>query len=100
MEKPFEFLTGARADFDESFNWYAARSAGAAIGFAAAVDEALEKIAADPGRFAATRGRCRYCPLVRYPFRVVFREGPDRLVVVAISHAKRRPYYWRDRLQP
>jgi len=43
MERPFEFLMGARADFDESFNWYAARSSGAAIGFAAAVDQALEK---------------------------------------------------------
>ncbi len=27
----------------------------------------------------------------RYPFRIVFRDEPDRLIVIAIAHAKRRP---------
>lgn len=98
MAKPLEFLDGARVDFDESFNWYAARSAGAAIGFAAAVDEAIEKIEANPARFPPTRSGCRYCPLARYPFRVVFLDQVHRLVVVAIAHAKRRPRYWRGRV--
>lgn len=97
MGKPIEYLDGARADFDESFDWYAKRSVGAAIGFAAAVDEAIDKIAADPRRFATTFGGCRYCSVKRYPFRVVFRDEPNRLVVVAIAHAKRRPGYWRGR---
>ena len=97
MAKAIEYLTDARADFDESFDWYRARSAGAAIGFASAVEEAMDKIVADPDRFPSTHGGCRYCTLKRYPFRLVFRDEADRLLVVAIAHAKRRPGYWRGR---
>lgn len=98
MAKPVDYHSGARADFDESFDWYHKRSVGAAIGFASAVDAAIDEIVADPGRFPVTNRGCRYCSLRRYPFRVVFREEPERLVVVAISHAKRRPQYWRGRI--
>ena len=97
MAKPIEYLSGARIDFDESFDWYAERSVGAAIGFASAVDEALDNILNDSGRFPLTHGGCDYCGLKRYPFRIVFRDEPDRLVVVAIAHAKRRPGYWHGR---
>ncbi len=97
MAKAIEYHAGARVDFDESFDWYAERSAGAAIGFASAVDEAIAKIVADPGRFPAAFRGCRYCSLQQLPFRVVFREETNRLVVVAIAHAKRRPRYWHGR---
>jgi plasmid stabilization system protein ParE len=48
MAKPIEYLRDARVDFDESFDWYAARSVGAAIGFASAVDDAMDTILDDP----------------------------------------------------
>ena len=95
MAKAIEYLAGARADFDESFDWYRVRSVGAAIGFASAVEEAMDKIVADPGRFPSTHGGCRYCTLKHYPFRLVFRDETDRLLVVAIAHAKRCAGYWR-----
>ena len=98
MAKPVDYHIGARLDFDESFDWYHKRSVGTAIGFASAVDEAIDQIVADPGRFPVAYGRCRFCALQRYPFRVVFREEPDRLVVVAIAHAKRSPRYWHGRI--
>jgi plasmid stabilization system protein ParE len=100
MAKAIEYLRGARVDFDESFDWYAERSVDAAIGFAAAVEEAIDKVIADPRRFPSTHGRCQYCSLRRYPFRLVFRDEPDRLVVVAVAHAKRRPGYWHARTDP
>jgi len=98
MTKRIEYHSGARDDFDESLDWYGKRSLDAALGFVAAVEEAVEKIVADPARFPSTHAGCRYCTLRRYPFRVVFHEETDRLVVVAIAHAKRRPGYWRSRI--
>jgi plasmid stabilization system protein ParE len=97
MPKPVEFLEGAREDFDESFDYYRARSAGAAIGFTAAVDEAIDHILANPGRFPFAYGGCRYVALHRYPFRIVFRDETARVVIVAVAHAKRRPDYWHGR---
>lgn len=92
-----DYLPAARSDFDESFDWYAKRSPRAALGFVAAVDQALATIAANPERFAVFDGVHRACPVSRYPFRIVYREVEDRVVVVAVAHAKRRPNYWMDR---
>jgi plasmid stabilization system protein ParE len=98
MAKAIEYLEDARVDFDESFDWYRTHSAGAAIGFAAAVDETIDEILANPDRFPSTHGGCCYRALHRYPFRIVFRNESNRVVIVAIAHAKRRPDYWRDRI--
>jgi plasmid stabilization system protein ParE len=97
MSKAIEYLKGARLDFDQSFDWYAKRSARAAIRFAWSVDEAINSISADPGRFPSTYAGCRFASLRRYPFSIVFREEVDRVVIVAVAHAKRRPGYWRKR---
>lgn len=94
---PVDLLPGARLDYDESFDWYAARSDTAAKRFAGAVKATLGLIADDPQRFVAVDSRHRECLVSRFPFRNVYRVVADRVVVVAIAHAKRRPGYWRGR---
>ena len=95
--KPIDFLPGARYDFDESFGWYGERSVIAAERFANAVDEAVNRVASNPEQFPAIDSRHRECLVKRFPFRIVYRVEANRVVVVAVAHAKRRPRYWRDR---
>ncbi len=98
MEPTVEFLAAASREFDEAFNWYAARSHGAAIGFASALDHAIDKILADPKRFGRTYAKCQYCKLDRYPYCVIYFRADSEITIVAVAHAKRRPGYWRKRI--
>ena len=93
-----EYLPGARRDFDESFDWYAARSTRAAQRFVAAVDAALTSLANDPMRFVSSDGVHHECPVRKFPFRIVYRVVDDGVLIVAVAHAKPRPRYWRDRV--
>ena len=34
----------------------------------------------------------------RFPFSVYFVELPTRFRILAIAHARQRPFYWDDRL--
>lgn len=95
--KAIEFHPGARADYDESLDWYATRAASAARKFAEAVDKSLRHIQRNPEQFHAVDALHRECTLRRFPFRIIFRVTNDQIVVVAVAHAKRRPRYWRDR---
>jgi plasmid stabilization system protein ParE len=97
---PVDYLPAARRDFDEAFDWYAERSTHAAVRFVNAVDAALLMISRFPQRFAAVDDLHRECPIKRFPFRIVYRVAADRIVVVAVAHAKRRPGYWKDRGGP
>jgi plasmid stabilization system protein ParE len=95
--KAVDYLPGARCDYDESFDWYGERSTLAAERFSNAVDAALNRIVADPEQFARIDSIHRECPVRRFPFRIVYRIEPTRILIVALAHAKRRPGYWRHR---
>jgi plasmid stabilization system protein ParE len=92
-----DLLPAARMDFDESFDWYAWRSPEAAERFSRAIDDTLERIARTPNQFAKVDRRHQACPVARFPFRIVYRIEAERILVVAVVHAKRKPYYWKDR---
>jgi plasmid stabilization system protein ParE len=93
-----EISSEARSEFNEAFDWYVERSPGAAIGFVAEIDAAIERIGADPERFPRTYAGCQRYILNRFLYNVIYYRTPERIVIVAIAHAKRRPAYWRSRM--
>jgi plasmid stabilization system protein ParE len=98
MARYVELADEAIAEFNEAVDWYAGRSRDAAVGFIDAVEGVIARIVDSPQRFPRTYASCRYASMPPYPFQVVFLEEGERLIVVAIAHAKRRPGYWRRRL--
>ncbi len=57
-----------------------------------------------PERFVRIKARgvrleLRQANLERFPYAIIFYSGGDLTVVVAVAHHKRRPNYWRRRLQ-
>jgi plasmid stabilization system protein ParE len=94
---PIKYLPGARQDFVESFDWYADRSVVAAERFANAVDAAMQRIAQDATTLTYVDRIHQECRVKRFPFRIIFRQLENQILVVAIAHAKRRPDYWRSR---
>lgn len=41
----------------------------------------------------------RRIPLRRFPYALVFRRDGDVIRVVAVAHRRRRPQYWKPRVQ-
>jgi mRNA-degrading endonuclease RelE of RelBE toxin-antitoxin system len=38
------------------------------------------------------------CPLLRFPYRIIYEVRENELVVLAVAHDRRRPGYWRRRV--
>lgn len=87
----------ATSEMEKSTRWYAKHSRVASLGFVAAVAEGISKIATTPDRYAKIDHPFRGCSLIGYPFQLVYRFDSERIVVIAIAHAKRRPGYWKRR---
>lgn len=94
---PIQLLPEARQDFDQSFDWYASRSDVAAERFTLAIEAGLARIAKDAAMLPHANARHQYCPVSRFPFRIIFRVLSDRISIVAIAHAKRQPEFWNRR---
>ena len=92
-----EFHPQAIAEARAARKWYATRSENAADAFVAELDRAVARIIESPSRWPAhVHGTRRYL-LRRFPFSLVYRVTGSVITVVAVSHGKRRPGYWKTR---
>ena len=97
MPPTIEIHPAAVAEAKAAREWYAERSAKAAAAFMAEIDLAMAQIQEHPERWRSHRqGERRYL-LKRFPFLVVYRRVDERIQVLAVAHARRRPGYWRRR---
>jgi plasmid stabilization system protein ParE len=92
-----QLCSAAANDFTESLCWYAKQSAELALEFETAFDAALGRIAERPEQFPAFDERHRYLQMRRFPFLIVFRNLPGRIIVIAVAHTSRSPEFWLDR---
>ena len=97
-ELPLQFHPDARVDALEAFDWYAERSQEAANAFQQELQDAGSAIQRSPKRWANYLSGTRRYLMKRFPFVLVYRVGAERIEIVAVAHGKRRPGYWKDRL--
>jgi toxin ParE1/3/4 len=79
-------------------DWYLSRSLDASLEFLHELDSAVEDILQAPQRWPKYLYGTRRLVMQRFPFSVVYLEGPDLITIIAVAHSKRRPGYWKGRL--
>jgi plasmid stabilization system protein ParE len=85
-----EELRGARL-------WYEEQSPLSAVAFIEEVDAAVSRIAYAPLLYPLVGHGTRRLVLRRFPFNVLYRIGNDEVVIIALAHQKRIPFYWSGR---
>ena len=96
--KPVVLHAEAKAELSDAAAWYEDRKAGLGTEFREAVENTIARIQRDPEigeRYGTTR--FRFCLVRRFPYVIFYGVRDESIRVVAISHAKRRPGYWRHR---
>jgi hypothetical protein len=103
MTKPVRLAREARAELQEAARRYAEQRPELRIEFLAAIDEAMDRVirlarhlGSPPGIDPALGIKRVF--VKRFPFSIYFLELPTRFRVLAVAHARRRPFYWADRL--
>lgn len=91
------FRRAARAEFDGAALWYEERQLGLGLRFALEIDRVVGLAAANPERFPVKHRDIRCMQARRFPYSVFYRVEADRIVVLAVFHARRNPVIWRTR---
>ena len=81
----------------EAAEWYATRDLDVAQAFLNELDRAILMITDAPATCASHLYGTRRLVLRRFPYAVVLLEKPHKVIIVAITHQKRKPGYWRSR---
>ena len=91
------FRRAARDEFDTAALWYDERQPGLGSQFTSEIDHAVELASNHPERFPVKHGAIRCVQARRFPCSAYFRPEANRIVVLAVIHARRDPVVWQTR---
>jgi toxin ParE1/3/4 len=87
----------ASQELEAAALWYEERHPGLGGDFLDEFERTLSRIEAAPERGHIIPGNNRKLNFDRFPYSIVYSITEDRLYIKAVMHARRRPFYWKDR---
>jgi plasmid stabilization system protein ParE len=100
--KPLLFAPNVEAEIEAAGDYYEDQRAGLGSEFLDAIDEGLQRLVERPqshgfAQDTTPEEEIRQVLVRRFPYRIVFQEREEDLLVLACMHARREPGYWRSR---
>ena len=96
--KAYAFHPEADLEYCEAAQYYARINGELGGRFYDAIEKLIEEARRQPERYRM------FDPPVRrhfsdvFPYAVLYVDQPDRVLIVAVMHMKRRPGYWKQRM--
>ncbi|MFC2088480.1 type II toxin-antitoxin system RelE/ParE family toxin [Calditrichota bacterium] len=88
----------AEIELWHTIEYYESKKSGLGLDFEKEFRNALYTIQNAPNRWPEKKYGTRCFLLKRFPFAIYYIDIKDTIWIVACSHTRRRPYYWRKRI--
>lgn len=96
--KPYFFEEGAEADFAEALGYYREESEALAGRLYDEIHRLIAEVCAAPKLYRVVAHPLRRHFSETFPYAILYVEKPDHIAIYAVAHFKRRPGYWKNRL--
>ena len=97
-QRPVRFHGAARRELRKAVDRYDEQVSGLGDEFAAEVEHSVQLIATHSESGSPHRLGTRRVQVRRFPYRVVYAERNEEIVVLAVAHHRRTPEYWLRRV--
>jgi toxin ParE1/3/4 len=94
---PYVIHEEAKFEAGEAAAYYRERNPQASEQFALQLQAAIQRIRAHPQSFPRVGRAYRRAIVQRFPYLVYFKDKPEVVEIFAITHGKRKPFYWAGR---
>ena len=95
----YSFHPGAEAEHFEAIAFFESRQLGLGAAYLTELEDLMANVIQAPHRYRIERKpNIRRVSLRRFPFKIIFRDVEGVVQILAVSHKRRRPDYWLDRL--
>jgi toxin ParE1/3/4 len=98
MSRRVRFDLAARLELNEAADFYDLEGPGLGSVFLDAVERTLGQLREFPESAPIALGPARRRLVSGFPYAIVFSILDDAILVLAVAHHKRRPFYWKDRV--
>jgi len=96
--KPVVFLPQAEQEMLKAARFYESQTAGLGVDYLSEVERAVQTIAESPTKWPVIEGELRRRLIRRFPFGILYRIEPEDIVIIAVAHLRRKPWYWKKRI--
>ena len=96
--KPLILIDETEQDVANAYAWYEERRPGLDDECLAAIRAATKRVQAEPHVHPRVQGEIRRLLVKRFPYSILYREESERVVIIAVFHAKRDPSIWQRRV--
>ena len=93
----FEFHPEARTEFIDAVAYYENSRSGIGLQFSREVYATINRVTASPNSWPNITENTRRCFTRRFPYSVVYEVREQDVLIIAIAHFSREPFYWSDR---
>lgn len=97
MKRALIIRPEAERDLAEAYGWYESQVPGLGSDFFLRIDASLSSIRRTPEMHPVVHRNVRRALIRRFPFGIFYLVEKDRIVVIAVLHARRDPQTWRRR---
>lgn len=97
--KDYEFLEPAQIELEEEVKYFNEQQGGLGYEFAKEIAGTITRILEYPEAWTKLSKRTRRCRTKRFPYGVIYQIRANKILIVAIAHLRRKPFYWRDRVK-
>ena len=94
----FRYLLPAEEEMTEAAIFYEEQAQGLGAEFLDDVQSTIDRLLENPMLGHAVVGDLRRSLLSRFPYSLIYAIEPEDLLVIAVAHQRRRPDYWRERI--
>lgn len=95
----FEFHPEARIEFIEAIAYYETNRDGLGLRLSREVYATINRILLGPTAWPRISENTRRCFTRRFPYGVVYEIREDDILIIAVAHSSREPFYWRTRVK-
>jgi toxin ParE1/3/4 len=88
----------AQQEIVEAASYYDSEGPGLGSAFLRDFEQAAGQIRALPESSPLVREHARQKSMARFPYAVVYSLLDDDILILAVAHHRRRPFYWQGRL--
>ena len=87
----------ANNEFKDAIDWYENQSKGLGNRFKETVINQIKKIDKNPEWFLKETDNIYKAYIPKFPYKILFSINKDMLIIWAIAHMHREPWYWQSR---
>lgn len=95
----FEFHPEARIEFIEAVEFYEESREGLGLRLSREVYATINRITHGPTAWPQISDNTRRCFTRRFPYGVIYEIREDDILIIAVAHSSREPFYWRNRIK-